>query len=313
MADAGDGGAGFEGLIRPWFFPFFGLTAAVAVGVFYVTGLLSESAVGGLLAVLVPLVLGLVVARPAMGRVAPTAARVLLVAAGILSFVVPMVPALEAAHPGEPVFVGELDPATPAAALPAGVGGRVMVLVSTKLAPGLEPSVTFRLDGFDPAVEGRLERTYATARVGRGGSARIARDHDSDWFEARIPAGAKEIRLERAQGLVGAPLRIAVYRVWLPHGVVWVLALVVLALAAAGEVLAGVDHGSAIAAGVALGFGLVVGYNVTPARAVVPSLWAIVLGAIAGAPIAVVFRMVARRALAGWRGGEKGAKARRKG
>ena len=310
MADAGDGGAGFEGLVRPWFFPFFGLTAAVAVGVFYVTGLLSESAVGGMLAVLVPLVLGLVVARPAMGRGAPTTARVLLVAAGILSFVVPMVPALEAAHPGEPVFVGELDPATPAAALPSGVGGRVMVLVSTKLAPGLEPSVTFRLDGFDPAVEGRLERTYATARVGRGGSARIARDHDSDWFEARIPAGAREIRLERVQGLAATPLRVAIHRVWLPHAVAWIVALLVVVLAAAGEVLAGADHGSAIAAGVAVAFGLIVGYNVTPARAVTPSLWAIVLGAIAGAPAAVALRLVARRVLAGAAPAGKGGKAR---
>jgi hypothetical protein len=167
-------------------------------------------------------------------------------------------------------------------------------------------SVTFRLEGFEPAVEGRLERTWATARVGRGGSARIARDHDSDWFEARIPSGAREIRLERAQGLAGAPLRVALYRVWLPHGAAWVLALVVLALAAAGEVLAGVDHGSAIAAGAALGFGLVVGYNVTPASAVVPSLWAIVLGAIVGAPLAVVFRLVARRALAGRPARERG-------
>jgi hypothetical protein len=306
MADAGDGGARFEGLVRPWFFPFFGLTAAVAVGVFYATGLLSESAVGGLLAVLVPLALGLVVARPAMGRGAPAAARALLLAAGILTFVVAMVPALEAVHPGEPAFVGELDPAAPAAELPAGVGGRVMVLVSTRLGPGQEPSVTFRLEGFEPAVEGRLERTWATARVGRGGSARIARDHDSDWFEARIPSGAREIRLERAQGLAGAPLRVALYRVWLPHGAAWVLALVVLALAAAGEVLAGVDHGSAIAAGAALGFGLVVGYNVTPASAVVPSLWAIVLGAIVGAPLAVVFRLVARRALAGRPARERG-------
>jgi hypothetical protein len=313
MADAGDGSARFEGLIRPWFFPFFGLTAAVAVGVFYVTGLLSESAVGGMLAVIVPLVLGLMVARPAMGRGAPTAARALLVAAGILSFVVAMVPALEAVHPGEPVFVGELETSAPAAALPEGVGGRVMVLVSTRLAAGAEPSVGFRLEGFDPPVEGRLERTYTTARVGRGGSARIARDHDSDWFEARIPAGAREIRLERAQGLVGAPLRVAIYRVWLPHAVVWILALLVMALAAAGEVRAGADHGSAIAAGVALGFGLVVGYNVTPARAVVPSLWAIVLGAIAGAPVAVGFRMLARRLLGGERAGAKGGKGKAKG
>ncbi len=57
------------------------------------------------------------------------------------------------------------------------------------------------------------------------------------------------------------------------------------------------DSGATIAAGIALGFGLVVSYNVTPARAVVPALWAIVLGAIAGAPVAVLLRLLFRRFL----------------
>jgi len=295
MSQPGDGSARFEGLIRPWFFPFFGLTAAFAVGVFYTTGLLSESVVGALVAVLVPLTLGLMVARPAFGGRAPAAARALLLAAGVLTFLVAMIPALEAVHPGEPVFVGELERAEQSVSLPGGVEGRVLVLVSAKLSGGGEPSVSFKLGGFEPAVEGKLERTYTTARVGRGGSARIARDHDSDWFEARIPAGAQEVRLERVQGLSGGPLRLEVYREWLSHPLAWILALLVLALAAMGEVRAGVDHGSAIAAGVALGFGLVVSYNVTPGRAVVPSLWAIVLGAIVGAPLAVVVRLLVRR------------------
>jgi len=310
MADPADGGARFEGLVRPWFFPFLGLTAAVAVGIFYTTGLLSESGAGGVVAVVVPLVLGLLVARPALDRATPPVARLLLGVAGLLAFAGAAVPALEAVRPGEPAFVAELDAASPAAALPPGVDGRVMALVSTKLAGSAEPSVAFRVTGFDPPVEGRLERTFSTARVGRGGSARIARDHDSDWFEARIPAGAREIRLERVQGLAATPLRVAIHRVWLPHAVAWIVALLVVVLAAAGEVLAGADHGSAIAAGVAVAFGLIVGYNVTPARAVTPSLWAIVLGAIAGAPVAVALRLVARRVLAGASPAGKGGKAR---
>jgi ammonia channel protein AmtB len=79
------------------------------------------------------------------------------------------------------------------------------------------------------------------------------------------------------------------------------LSLLALALAAAGEVRCRRDSGAAIAAGIALGFGLVVSYNVTPARAVVPSLWAIVLGAIVGAPLAVILRMILRRVLPGAR------------
>jgi hypothetical protein len=292
------GGARFEGLLRPWFFPFLGITAVFAVGVFYTTGLLSESAVGGIVAVLVPLVLGLMVARPALGGSAPAIARALLVGAGVLTFLVAAVPAFEAVHPGEPAFVGELERLDHAVSLPEGLDGKVLVLASARLGGGGDPQVTFRLGGFEPPVEGRLERTYTTARIGRGGSARIARDHDSDWFEASLPKGAKEIRLERVQGLSGGPLRISVHRAWLPHAVAWVLAVLVLLMAAFGEVRAGSDHGSAVAAGVALGFGLVVSYNVTPTSAVIPSLWAIVLGAIVGAPLAVVARMLVRRVMA---------------
>ncbi|HVP66423.1 MAG TPA: hypothetical protein VMT17_04090 [Anaeromyxobacteraceae bacterium] len=296
MADNESGSANrFEGLFRPWFLPALGLTAAVAVGVFYAAGVVSESAVGAVVAVLVPVVLGLMVARPAVEHPPSRTAAALLVAAGVLSALVAAVPALEAVHPGDPDFVAEFEREDQAASLPEGMGGRVLLLVSAPLGGAGEPQVNFRLSGFSDPVEGRLERTFGYARVGRSGRARVAHDHDADWFEARIPAGAKEIRLERLQGRVAGGLRVSVYRDWLPRAAAWVLSLLVLVLAALGEVRAGRDAGSTIAAGVALGFGLVVSYNVTPAQAVVPSLWAIVLGAIAGAPAAVLVRMLVRR------------------
>jgi len=296
MAENGSGPVdGFEGLIRPWFFPALGITSAVALGVFYAAGLLSESLVGGVIAVLVPLVLAAMVARPAFGGVAPTGARALLLAAALLTFLVAAVPAFEAVHPGEPVFVGEFDRADQAISLPEATVGRVLVLVTAPLAAAGEPQVSFRLGGFAEPVEGKLERTFSYARVGRGGRARVAHDHDSDWFEAQVPQGAREVKLERLQGPSGGGLRIALYRDWLPRAAAWVLSTLALALAATGEVRAGREAGSAIAAGVALGFGLVVSYNVTPGQAVIPSLWAVVLGAIAGAPAAVVVRLVARR------------------
>jgi len=314
MADNGTGSANrFEGLLRPWFFPALGLTAAVAVGVFYAAGMLSESTVGALVAVLVPLVLALMVARPAADRSAGRSGAVLLVVAAVLSFLVAAVPALEAVHPGEPVFVAEFEREDQSASLPEGTGGRVLLLVSAPLGSAGEPQVTFRLGGFAEPVEGRLERTFGYARVGRGGRARVSHDHDADWFEAKIPSGSREIRLERLQGRVAGGLRVTVYRDWLPRAAAWVLSLLVLFLAAAGEVRAGRDAGSTIAAGVALGFGLVVAYNVTPAQAVVPSLWAIVLGAIAGAPAAVIVRMLVRRFVPAAVPARKGKAAKDKG
>jgi hypothetical protein len=287
----------FEGLIRPWFFPSFGLTIVVGVGVFWMTGMLTESAVGAIVAVLVPFVLGLMVLRPAFSARFDPVTRALLGVAAVLSFLVAAVPAYEAVHPGEPQVVAELTRAGDVQAVPPGTSGRVLLLVSTRLGGTAEPVVEFRLGGFEEPVTGELRRTTGFARVGRGGSTKVSHDHDSDWFEAKLPASTKEIRLERVQGLSTTPLRVALYRDWLPHGLAWILSLVALALAAAGEVRCRRDSGATIAAGVALGFGLVVSYNVTPGRAVVPALWAIVLGAILGAPAAVVFRMVLRRIL----------------
>jgi len=286
-----------EGLVRPWFLPSFGLTVVVGVAVFWSAGLLTDSAVGGIVAVLVPLVLALMVARPAFSSTVDPGTKLMLGAAALFTFGVAAIPAFEAVHPGEPRAVAEFTRADETQALPAGTDGSVLLLVSTRLGGAAEPVVSFRLGGFDQPVEGELKRTTGFARVGRGGSTKVTHDHDSDWFEARIPKEAKEIRLERVQGLSTAPLRVEIFGNWIPHGVALVLSLLALVLAAAGEVRCRRDSGAAIAAGIALGFGLVVSYNVTPGRAVVPSLWAIVLGAIVGAPAAVILRMILRRVL----------------
>jgi hypothetical protein len=286
-----------EGLIRPWFLPSFGLTIVVGIGVFWLSGMLTESAVGAMVAVVVPLVLGLMVLRPALSASTDAVTRGLLGVAAVLTFAVAAIPAYEAVRPGEPQVVAELTRAGDAQSLPPGTDGRVLLLVSTRLGGAAEPVVEFRLGGFEEPVTGELRRTTGFARVGRGGSTKVTHDHDSDWFEARLSSTAKEIRLERVQGLSTVPLRVELYRDWLPHGLAWILSLVALALAAAGEVRCRRDSGATIAAGVALGFGLVVSYNVTPGRAVVPALWAIVLGAILGAPAAVLLRIAVRRIL----------------
>ena len=285
----------FEGLIRPWFLPSFGLTVAVGVAVFWMSGMITESAVGGIIAVLVPLVLGILVLRPALDPSVDGLTRGLLGVGAFLSFAVAAVPAYEAVRPGEPQLVAEFTRAGDVQAIPQGKSGDVLLLVSTRLGGAAEPTVSFRLAGFERPVEGELRRTTGFARVGRGGSTKVTHDHDSDWFEAKLPENAREVRLDRVQGLSTAPLRVEFYRDWLPHGLAWILSIVALALATAGEVRCRRDSGAAIASGIALGFGLVVSYNVTPGRAVAPALWAIVLGAIVGAPAAVILRLVLRK------------------
>lgn len=286
-----------EGLVRPWFFPSFGLTVVVGVGIFWMAGMITESAVGGIIAILVPLALGFVVLRPALSSSNDGVTRALLGVGAVLTVAVAAIPAYEAVHPGEPRMVAELARAGEVQALPPNTSGEVLLLVSTRLGGAADPVVSFRLGGFDRPVEGELRRTTGFARVGRGGSTKVTHDHDSDWFEGKLPAGAKEIRLERVQGLSASPLRVELYGEWLPRWLAWILSILALALVAAGEVRCRRDSGAAIAAGVALGFGLVVSHNVTPGRAVVPALWAIVLGGVVGAPAAVLLRMALRRIL----------------
>ncbi len=286
-----------EGLVRPWFLPSFALTVAVGIGIFWWTGMLGDSAVAGIVAVLVPLGLAGFVARPAFSPRADRLARGLLAAAAVLTVVLAAVPAFQAVHPGEPRLVAELSRSGDVQSIPPGLSGKVLLLVSTRLGGAAEPVVAFRLGGFEAPVGGELRRTTGFARVGRGGTAKVTHDHDADWFEATVPAGAKELRLERVQGLSTAPLRVELYPDWIPHGIAWALSLLVLALAAAGEVRLRRDTGAALAAGAALGFGLVVAYNVTPARPVAPVLWAVVLGGIVGAPAAALLRMAFRRLL----------------
>lgn len=285
----------FEGLVRPWFLPSFALTVAVGVAIFWWTGMLGDSAVGGMVAVLVPLGLAVFVVRPAFNPRAEPLARGLLAVAAVLTFAVAAVPAFQAVHPGEPRLVAEFTRSGDAQSIPEGLTGKALLLVSTRLGGSAEPVVAFRLGGLAAPVEGELRRTTGFARVGRGGTAKVSHDHDADWFEATVPAGAKELRLDRVQGLSSAPLRVELFPDWIPHAFAWALSLAVLALAAAGEVRLRRDTGAAIAAGAALGFGLVVSYNVTPARPVVPVLWAVVLGGIVGAPAAALARMAFRR------------------
>ncbi|MEY2669280.1 MAG: hypothetical protein RJA59_1918, partial [Pseudomonadota bacterium] len=118
-----------EGLIRPWFFPSFGLTVVVGVGIFWMTGMITESAVGAIVAVLVPLVLGLMVLRPALSPTNDATTRALLGAGAVLVFAVAAVPAYEAVNPGEPRMVAELTRSGDVQSLPPGTSGGVLLLV----------------------------------------------------------------------------------------------------------------------------------------------------------------------------------------
>ena len=172
------------------------------------TGMLTESAVGAIVAVLVPLVLGLMVLRPALSAVGrpahPGAARRRRRSSP--SWSRPSRPTRRST-PASPTLVAELTPRRRRrSAVPPGSGRQGP-------APRLHPPRRGgRAGGGVPAGRlrrsrstGELRRTTGFARVGRGGSTKVTHDHDSDWFEAKLPGRAR--RRSGSSGSRGSPRR----------------------------------------------------------------------------------------------------------
>jgi len=271
-----------EEALTGWILPVAALTALLAVAALYWSGLLPEQVTATLVSVIAPLTAALFVLRPALDPSRDRLGRLLAVATAVLAFACSAVPAVQAILPGDPLVQGDLGIEGETIAVPAGVSGRVRVLVSGKLRQGGDSAVAFSFAGPERPIEGRLERTYRTARIGRSGSARVAADHTSDFYEAVLPAGISEIRLDRLQGQLGGRLRLAVYRDWFPHSAMLLLALLVLILAGAADARLGLRGNAAIPAGMALAYGILVAMNATPAAAVGQAVGGVLLGAIVG-------------------------------
>lgn len=266
-----------------WILPVAGLVAVALVGALYAADLVSEEATASLVVLAVGVGVALYVLRPALDARRERSGRVLSGAAALLTVAATVLPALRTVHPGDPLFRGDVGQVEEAISIPPGVSGPVRLLVSGKLAERGEPSASFTITGTKDPVEGRLERTFAYARVGRGGRARVAHDHTADYYPAQIPPGAGELRLERLQGQLGSRLFVAVYREPIPiAGGPWVLAALALVLAAVADARLGLKNNLAVAAGMAVAFGLLVTYNATPAAAVGPAVGGIILGALGG-------------------------------
>jgi hypothetical protein len=272
-----------EEALTGWLLPVAALVVVAATGILYYAGFVSEAAAGGLVCLAAPLVAAALMLRPLVESGRDRAGKALVAAAASATLLASAVPALRSVVPGEPLFRGDVGVVGETIPVPAGVQGRVRVLVHGKLGEGGEPSVSFAFAGSEPAIEGRLERTFGYARVGRGGRARVAHDHTADWFEGKLPPGAAALRLARLQGQLGGRLEVAVYRQWLPRAWLWAVAVVTLLLAAFADARFGLKGNTAVPSGMALAFGLLVAYNASPFAAAGPAVGGVVLGAMLGA------------------------------
>jgi hypothetical protein len=287
-----------EEALTGWILPLTGLALAGGAWGLYVLGLLPEGPAAAALAVLVAVLVALMMVRPALaGSVDPLTRGLTLGAAG-LSALLCAGGALGAAWPGAPLVEGELSRSGDALALPAGLSGRIQVLVHAALPPGGTPQADFRLLGTDAPLTGHVERTVSTVRVGRGGRANVAHDLNETWAHGALKPGATALTLERLTGQVVGPLHVAVHRDLLPPFLLWALAAVALALAAVAESRLGKGSVAPLS-GMALAYGLLVATNATPSQAVGTSLGAILLGGLGGALVGGLAAMLAR--LGPWR------------
>jgi len=285
-----------EEALSGWILPVAALAAAGLGALLYTAGLLGEEGAGVLLVLLVAGGTAFWMVRNALA-VHDGARGWSWVAAAVTAIAV-AVPALPTVRPGRPLFEGELGAEGQAMPLPAGAEGRLRLLIAGRLRDGDERSVSFAVSGPVPAVEGRIERTYGYARVGRGARTRVAHDHVADWYDAQVPAGTRELTLLRLSGQLGSRLLVAGYRPLLPlPAAPWLLALAALALAAAAEARLGRKNAVAVPSAMALGFGLLVTFNATPAQAAGPAVGALLLGAAGGALAGWMAGALARRLL----------------
>jgi len=278
-----------------WILPVAGLAAVALVGGLYLIGLASEEATATVVVVVVGVGMPIYLLRHALDAKRDKGSRALAGAAALLTLAAVLVPTLATVHPGTPLFTGELQQVDDTVPV-AGVSGDVRLLVAGQLPETGEPTVTFTLTGPAEPVEGRLQRTFSYARVGRSGRARVAHDHTADFYPARIPLGTSDLKLDRLQGQLASPLRVAAYHDPLPlAGGPWILALLTLVVASVADARLGLKNDLSVPSGMALAFGLLVTYNATPATAVGPAIGGIILGAMSGSLVGWISGALARR------------------
>lgn len=276
-----------------------GATVVVVImGVGYISGALSDAVVG--------LVLAAVVGIAASGRATATlldyagtpATRAGVLVFAALTVALAVVPIALTIYPGTPVAAGVLDSPGDTLPLPESVSGPVRVFVHGAISVAGSTTVEFELGGFTGPVDGKLQRTVSTARVGRSGSSQQATERNSEFLDARLASGAHALKLERVDGPVAGGLDVRVYNdrfpLWLD---VAVAALTLIGIALLGVRL-GVGTDTLVAAGVAVAFGAVGHEFVTPDSIVRPLVGAAIVAAVVGGAAGGALAWAARKLLA---------------
>jgi hypothetical protein len=284
----------------PWLGRGLAIAAALVVvlmGVGWMSGALSDALVGVVLAAVVGLAASGRAASSLLDSAGTPATRVGVLALAAVTVALAVVPVALTIYPGTPVAAGVLESTGDSIKLPESVSGPVRLLVHAALSSAGSASVEFELGGLSGPVEGKLQRTVSTARVGRRGVTQQANERNSEFLDARIASGGHAVKLERVDGPLAGGLDVRVYSDRFPLWLDVVLAVLALVGVALVGVRLGVGTDTLVAAGVAVAFGAVGHEFVTPDSIVRPLIGAAIVAAVVGGAAGGILAWVARKVL----------------
>jgi hypothetical protein len=212
-----------------------------------------------------------------------------IVALGLATIAVAMIPVVQTLLPGAPVAKARMLKPGDALALPDSTRGAVRVLVHGNLAGrgAAVADIVLDLDGRGK-LYGQLSRTLDQARVGRRGHTMVEHDHNSEYIVTELPAGVHRLSLDRIDGAVAGAVEVSVFPDRLPLPIEIALACLLVLLASA--LAARMDAPRASVGGLvcALGFGIMVSRMATPDEAVGPEIGALFISLLGGGLIALI-------------------------
>jgi hypothetical protein len=277
-----------------------GLFSAAGIALLVVViGYLAGAVSDGLLGVVIATIVGVLATGRVVGALLESSGTVVtratVLALGLVTVALSVAPVALTVFPGTPVATGVLGEVGSTMPLPETMKGAVRVLVHGGLNSAGAAAVEFTLGGFTSPLEGKLQRTVTTARVGRRGTAQEAHERNTEFLDGRLTAAGHTIKLDEVEGQLAGGLSLQVFTDRFP---LWLDLLIAgLTLAALALLAARLHVGSdvVVTGGLALAFGAVAHELVTPDFVVRPMIGSIILAAVGGGVVGGIFAWAARK------------------
>ena len=205
---------------------------ALAAGAYF-TGNLPETFAGLAIVTLAVLLPSPLAARTLVPLAPRGAARSALLGAAVVAVSVSAVPLINALFPGEPAFSGSVSETQKTLRWASASPGHYLMMVDGALVDRQgEVTAPYRLKVGNDTFDGVLWRRLDQVRVGRRGSAVAEHQRTFERHHVQVPSGDVDITLARSTNEISGPLKLSLFRVWLPLWLFVAIGLMAFAVAA---------------------------------------------------------------------------------